>query len=96
MTFGLNYCAVKSMEEMESIFDLINDSDTAILVEVLMDSDQRYLPRLGTSKSKTGDLISPPLEDLDPLIGITELEKHLGYTPHENSYKVRNLEKPSA
>ena len=95
LTFGLDFCAVKNVEELELVFRVVNDSSTAILVEVLMDSNQRYLPRLGTSKSKTGELISPPLEDLDPLISITELEENLGYTPHENSYKVRNLEKPS-
>ena len=56
-----------------------------------MDPDQKYLPRLGTSKLPDGTLISPPIEDLEPKIPIDVLERLLGYKPHNNSYSARGL-----
>jgi hypothetical protein len=66
-----------------------------MLIEIMMDPNQRYLPRLGTSRTRSGDLVSPPIEDLDPLIDIELLEKYLGYQPHANSYRARNLDIPN-
>ena len=92
--FGLRHCAVKSIGELEIAFSIINDTTSAVLIEVIMDPEQRYIPRLGTTKNQNGELVSPPLEDLDPLISITDLEKYLGYRAHPDSYRARNLEIP--
>ncbi len=54
-----------------------------------MDSEQRYFPRLATAKLGDGTLISPPIEDLDPLIQIDLLENLLGESAHQNSKRAR-------
>jgi acetolactate synthase-1/2/3 large subunit len=54
-----------------------------------MDENQKYLPRLATNKREDGSLISPPIEDLDPLVDLSTLENLLGYSAHENSKKIR-------
>jgi hypothetical protein len=56
-----------------------------------MDPNQKYLPRLSTTKLDSGELISPPLEDLDPLLDIDTLRNLLGYEPHKNSFRARGL-----
>jgi acetolactate synthase-1/2/3 large subunit len=66
-------------------------SPHAELIEVMMDPEQKYFPRLATNKLSDGTLVSPPIEDLDPKISIELLEKMLGYRPHENSFKARGL-----
>ena len=53
--------------------------------------DQKYLPRLATSKLDDGTFVSPPIEDMDPKIELSLLENLLGYKAHENSYKARGL-----
>lgn len=95
ITFGLVHVLVRNRKELEAIYREINDQETPMLIEILMDPNQRYLPRLGTSRTRSGDLISPPIEDLDPLIDIHLLEKYLGYQPHANSYRARNLDIPN-
>jgi acetolactate synthase-1/2/3 large subunit len=95
ITFGLVHVLVRNRKELEAIYSEINDQETPMLIEILMDPNQRYLPRLGTSRTRSGDLISPPIEDLDPLIDIHLLEKYLGYQPHANSYRARNLDIPN-
>jgi len=95
ITFDLVHVLVRNRKELEAIYSEINDQETPMLIEILMDPNQRYLPRLGTSRTRSGDLISPPIEDLDPLIDIHLLEKYLGYQPHANSYRARNLDIPN-
>lgn len=91
-TFGMKHYAVKSKEELRKLLDELKNKKSSVLIEVLMNPEQRYLPRLGTTKTKTGELVSPPLEDLEPLLELSLLEDLLGYKGHPNSYKVRNLE----
>ncbi|CAB4924626.1 unannotated protein [freshwater metagenome] len=57
-----------------------------------MHPNQRYLPRLATTKLPDGTLVSPPLEDLDPLLPIDKLEEYLGYKPHRDSFRARGIE----
>jgi acetolactate synthase-1/2/3 large subunit len=54
-----------------------------------MDENQKYLPRLATNKKEDGSLVSPPIEDLDPLIELSTLEKLLNSLAHDNSKKIR-------
>lgn len=89
--FGLEYIKIQSSKDVNSSLLQIQ-SDTAQLFEVIMDPNQRYLPRLSTSAKADGSLISPPLEDLEPLLEIEELQNALGYRPHKNSFTVRGLE----
>jgi glucosamine 6-phosphate synthetase-like amidotransferase/phosphosugar isomerase protein len=64
---------------------------TPELIEIIMDPEQRYYPRLATNRLEDGSFISPPLEDLDPKIEIALLEEALGYKAHPNSYKARGF-----
>ena len=90
-TFGFEYCLVDSLSSFESALRPALESPEAVLIEIKMSPDQKYLPRLATSKLADGTLVSPPLEDLDPMISIESLRDLLGYQPHANSYKSRGL-----
>jgi len=39
-----------------------------------------------------GTLVSPPIEDLDPLLELEVLERYLGYAAHPNSSRARGLQ----
>lgn len=89
-TFSFGYTSISSKENLrESLVPL--GSKNAELIEIIMDPEQKYFPRLATIKLQDGTLVSPPLEDLDPKIEIVLLEELLGYKAHENSYKARGL-----
>ena len=90
-TFGFKYCLIDSLSSFESVLRPALESTEAVLIEVKMSPDQKYLPRLATSKLSDGTLVSPPLEDLDPMIPIELLGDLLGYQPHANSFKSRGL-----
>ena len=90
-TFGLEYVRIVSIADFTTKLQPALDSDRGVLIEIIMSPAQKYLPRLATSKLDDGTLVSPPLEDLDPLLSLGDLEKHLGYRAHPNSYKARGL-----
>ena len=89
--FGLQYVRIENESDMHQKLPLLLQNSAPVLVEILMSPSQKYLPRLSTSKQEDGTLVSPPLEDLDPLLPLNELEKFLGYQAHENSYRARGI-----
>lgn len=89
-TFEFGYTVINSKQKLESALGPLN-SGNAEIIEIIMDPDQKYFPRLATNKLPDGTLVSPPLEDMDPKIDISLLEELLGYKAHENSYKARGL-----
>jgi len=56
-----------------------------------MDPLQPFEPRVSTSRNSAGELVSPSLEDMVPLIPLTELEWAIERSGNEKSYKIRNL-----
>jgi acetolactate synthase-1/2/3 large subunit len=90
VAFSFGYTSISTKDNLrESLAPL--GSKSAELIEIIMDPEQKYFPRLATNKLQDGTLVSPPLEDMDPKIDIVLLEELLGYKAHENSYKARGL-----
>jgi acetolactate synthase-1/2/3 large subunit len=89
-TFGFNHTLICANDELSKMDNPLK-SNEAELIEVVMDPEQRYFPRLATNKLDDGTFVSPPIEDLDPKIELSLLESLLGYRAHENSYKARGL-----
>jgi acetolactate synthase-1/2/3 large subunit len=88
--FSFKHVKIRNKDDLRLIDNSLV-SPHAELIEVMMDPEQKYFPRLATNKLSDGTLVSPPIEDLDPKISIELLEKMLGYRPHENSFKARGL-----
>jgi acetolactate synthase-1/2/3 large subunit len=90
-TFELKHVLIDDVSQFENKLREALDSDDGVLIEIRMSPSQKYLPRLSTSKTSDGVLVSPPLEDLDPLISLDLLEELLGYKAQPDSYKARGL-----
>jgi acetolactate synthase-1/2/3 large subunit len=89
-TFGFSHTSIESKSDLFKM-DTPLKSNQAELIEIVMDPEQRYFPRLATNKLNDGTFVSPPIEDMDPKIELSMLEDLLGYKAHENSYKARGL-----
>ena len=87
--FNFQYYRATNSNFNNDLFNEMLDSAKPVLFEIIMDPEQKYLPRLSTSKLSDGTLVSPPLEDLDPLISVELLQKLLGQKLHPNSLKSR-------
>ena len=54
-----------------------------------MDPQQLLVPKLSVSINSEGTLVSPPLEDLSPLVSIDILEKYMRIPLHPNSHSLQ-------
>jgi acetolactate synthase-1/2/3 large subunit len=90
--FGLKHISLEKRNDWKSMLKEGLRSNSAVLFEVIMNPEQKYLPRLATSKLSDGTLISPPIEDLDPLLELSDLEEYLGYPAHQNSRRARGIQ----
>jgi acetolactate synthase-1/2/3 large subunit len=90
-TFGFRHTLFSSIDSVKNGLAGLLESSQAELIEIVMSPDQAYFPRLGTGKKADGSLVSPPIEDLNPLISIELLADLLGYEPAEASFEVRGL-----
>ena len=87
--FKFEYFKATSSNVGNDLFSEMLESNNPVLFEIIMDPEQKYLPRLSTSKLNDGTLVSPPLEDLDPMISTELLQRLLGQELHPNSLKAR-------
>jgi acetolactate synthase-1/2/3 large subunit len=89
--FNIPYFRLRNWEDFDSGFsDFLTRSGPGI-VEIYMDPVQGFFPRLMTIASPSGSLVSPPLEDLSPLISIEDLEWALQRKASPRSYQLRGL-----
>ena len=53
-----------------------------------MNPEQYFHPKLGTTINKKGKIISPPLEDLSPLLARKDLKKNMIISIHSKSKEI--------
>jgi acetolactate synthase-1/2/3 large subunit len=87
--FEFQYFKATNKNLGNDVFNELLKSDNPVLFEIIMDPEQKYLPRLSTSKLSDGTLISPPIEDLDPMISANLLQRLLEQELHLNSLRAR-------
>lgn len=83
--FGFHYLSLRKEDNSDEVLREFLKSDCPIVLEVYMAPDQLLVPKLSVSITAEGKLISPPLEDLSPLIPLETLKKSLLVPLHSNS-----------
>ena len=89
--FEIPYFKLRNWEDFDYGFKEILNKKGPSIIEIYMDPVQGFFPRLMTSASPNGALVSPPLEDLSPLISIEDLEWALQRKAGPRSYQIRGL-----
>jgi acetolactate synthase I/II/III large subunit len=65
-----------------------------VILDVAMHPDQLFIPRVGTLRGEGGALISPPLEDVIPLISEDSLRAAMNGALHSESIRIRRSAAP--
>ena len=91
-SLGFRYLALKNKDSTSDILNKFLASDQPIVLEVFMDPDQLLVPKLSVSITPDGKIISPPLEDLSPLLPLSILRNSLLVPLHQNSISLNRDE----
>ena len=89
--FGFRYLSLRKEDDSECVIREFLDAEEPIVLEVYMAPDQLLVPKLSVSITAEGKLVSPPLEDLSPLMPLEVLEKSLLVPLHPNSITLNRV-----
>jgi acetolactate synthase-1/2/3 large subunit len=89
--FGFRYLSLRKEDDSEMVIREFLEADEPIVLEVYMAPDQLLVPKLSVSITAEGKLVSPPLEDLSPLMPLEVLEKSLLVPMHPNSIPLNRV-----
>jgi acetolactate synthase I/II/III large subunit len=83
--FNMKYYLIKSWKDFNLQIPKILKEKRAIICDVIMDPEQFFYPKLSTAITKEGKIISPPLEDLSPLLSRSKLKDSMIIPIHKKS-----------
>jgi acetolactate synthase-1/2/3 large subunit len=76
--FGIPSASVHTMNEWSSasVQELLNNDQFA-LIELIVDPELPFSPKLTSRKLSDGTMVSPPLEDMAPFLSREELAENI-------------------
>jgi len=83
--FDIPSYRIKTWEDMKTVMPQVQSQDGPVICEVFMHPEQLFLPKLSLAPQKDGSIVSPPLEDLSPLIPREELRENMIVGIHPKS-----------
>lgn len=86
--FEIPYEAIRSYEELDLKIEKMLSHPGPIICDVFMDPEQYFYPKLSLAVRKDGSIVSPPLEDLSPLLPREELNRNMLIGLHDKSKEL--------
>jgi acetolactate synthase-1/2/3 large subunit len=83
--FDLPTYQIRTWGECDSVLEQIQAAKGPLICEVFMHSEQLFSPKLSLVVKEDGSLVSPPLEDLSPLLPREVIERVMTIGIHEKS-----------
>jgi acetolactate synthase-1/2/3 large subunit len=83
--FNIPSFQIRNWEECDETLNKVQAASGPVICEVFMHPEQPYIPKLSLVQRADGTLLSPPLEDLSPLIDREALNKAMIVGVHEKS-----------
>ena len=87
--FDIPAYQIRSWEECDDVIEKVQATEGPVICEVFMDPEQLFVPKLSVAATPEGKLVSPPLEDLSPILPLKKLEEAMLVTIHEKSKSLR-------
>ena len=83
--FQISYYSIKTWDDFESVTSKIQEEKGPVICDVFMDPEQYSYPKLSLAVKDDGVIVSPPLEDLSPLLSRDALEHEMIIGLHSKS-----------
>lgn len=75
--FGIAYYRIGAHNQMQEVIEQMLSEDGPAIIEVMIDQEQLFLPKLASKRLEDGSMYSPPLEDLAPFLPRDEFEANM-------------------
>lgn len=85
IAFDIPAFQIRNWDECDEALAKVQAATGPVICEVFMHPEQMFTPKLSLVAKEDGTLISPPLEDLSPLVSRDVLERAMLVGMHEKS-----------
>jgi acetolactate synthase-1/2/3 large subunit len=86
--FNVPAFQVRSWEDFDQVLPQVQELQGPVICEVFMHPQQMFVPKLSLAIQPDGTLVSPPLEDLSPLLSREELRSNMIIGIHPKSESI--------
>jgi acetolactate synthase-1/2/3 large subunit len=86
--FDFPYRSVWTWDDFESVIPDLQQHEGPMICEVFMHPEQVFYPKLSLAVKDDGSLVSPPLEDLSPLLPLEKLQEAMIVPVHPKSIEL--------
>ena len=83
--FNIPYHSIRTWEDFHNVIPKIQEYVGPLICDVFTDPEQFFHPKQSIAIQKDGTIVSPPLEDLSPLLDRETLEKEMVIDLHPKS-----------
>ena len=66
--FNIKYYSINTWNDFDYVLPKLQGEKQPVICDVFMDPEQFFYPKLSLAVNKDGTIVSPPLEDLSPLL----------------------------
>lgn len=87
--FDMPAFRIRSWDECDDVLAQVQAADGPVICEVFMHPEQLFVPKLSVASTPQGALVSPPLEDLFPLVPLEQLSEAMIVGVHAKSKSLR-------
>ena len=87
--FGYNYYELKKWEDFDLIIDTFLSDPKAAALEVFMDPEQDFVPKVKGVLKEDGSIFPPPIEEMSPLLTFETVEKEMIASISEKSKQIK-------
>ena len=77
VAFGFTFRRCEKQEDMQAAIRAMINQDGPQMMEVMLDPDQPFSPKLSSRRLEDGSMVSSPLEDLSPFLPRDELAANM-------------------
>ena len=74
---GYDYLSLSKWEDTDQVLDSFLNHPSHAILEVFMDPNQGFLPKVKGVPMDDGDILAPPIEEMSPLVSFDELKKEM-------------------
>ncbi len=86
--FNIPYFSIRTWEDFDRVVPQVQAAIGPVICDVFMDPEQYFYPKLSVAVKKDGTLVSPPLEDLAPLLPREEMRRNMLAGLHPKSEQL--------
>lgn len=86
--FDIPAYQIRTWEDAEAILPQLQSIKGPVICEVFTHPEQPFVPKLSLVQQRDGSIISPPLEDLSPLLPRDEMRKQMLIGLHDKSNNI--------